>query len=166
MLTPPRKIKVFNRKHWVSKSEAARLRGVSRQAIWELVKRGRLEPAVYGRRMYLRRSDVMNFKHRKKGRNYRASSAEVINSLKRKRLDPGKWFTMTEAAYQLGVTHQVVSALIRRGRLRALSSDGKTLVLRSSLEKFKTEQPPLGAPTLHNLERKQKRKAKKQASGQ
>ena len=166
MLTPPRKIKVFNRKHWVSKSEAARLRGVSRQAIWELVKRGRLAPAVYGRRMYLRRSDVLHFKQRKKGRDYRASSAELISTLKRKRLDPGKWFSMTEAAYQLGVTHQVVSALIRRGRLRALSSDGKTLVLRSSLEKFKADQPSPATAPLPPADRKQKRAAKKHASGQ
>ena len=164
MFTSPRKIKIFNRQHWVSKSEAARLRGVSRQAIWELVKRGRLVPGVYGRRMYLRRSDVLNFKHRKKGRDYRASSAEVISTLKRKRLDPGKWFSMTEAAYQLGVTHQVVSALIRRGRLRALSSEGKTLVLRSSLEKFKTDQPPPSSSSVPD--HKPKHNAKKQASGQ
>jgi predicted DNA-binding protein YlxM (UPF0122 family) len=141
MLKRPKEIKVFNHKHWVSKSEAARLRGVSRQAIWELVRRGRLIPAVYGRRLYLRRSDVLNLKRRKPGRHNRVPAAEIINTLKRQRLDPAKWFSMTESAHELGVTHQVVSALIRRGRLRALTSDGKTLVLRSSLENFKAQQP-------------------------
>src|ERR1051326_3760204 len=166
MLIAPRKIKIFNREHWVTKSEAARLRGVSRQAIWELVKRGRLVPAVYGRRMSPRRSYVLNFKHRKKDRHYRAAAAEVISGLKRKRLDPAKWFSMTEAAYELGVTHQVVSDLIRRGRLRALSSEGKTLVLRSSLEKFKAGQPPPNSAEVSRQERREKRKHKKQASGQ
>ena len=141
MATTPKQIRNFNEKQWVSKSEAARLRGISRQAIWELVKRGRLVAAVYGRRMYLRRSDVLNFKHRKKGGHYRVPAAEVISRLKKKRLDPGKWFSMTEAAYELGLTHQVISDLIRRGRLRALSSDGKTLILRSSLENFKQQRP-------------------------
>src|ERR1051325_9815311 len=141
-MTPLKVIRNFNRKHWVSKSEAARLRGISRQAIWELVKRGRLVAAVYGRRMYLRRSDVLNFKHRKKGAHHRVvPAAEVISNLKKKRLDPAKWFSMTEAAYELGLTHQVVSDLVRRGRLRAFASDGKTLILRSSLEKFKARQP-------------------------
>lgn len=137
----PNEIKVFNPKHWVSKSEAARLRGVSRQAIWELVRRGRLTPSIYGRRMYLRRSDVLNLKRRKPGRHNLVPAAEIINTLSRQRLDPAKWFSMTEASHELGVTHQVISALIRRGRLRALSSDGKTLILRSSVEKFKDERP-------------------------
>src|SRR5579859_2500565 len=141
MPAAPKQIKVFNPKHWVSKSEAARLRGVSRQAIWELVRRGRLVPAAYGRRMYLRRSDVLNLKRRKPGRHNRVTAAEIINTLKSRQLDATKWLSMTEAAHALGVTHQVVSALVRRGRLRALSSDGKTLVLRSTIEKFKVERP-------------------------
>lgn len=158
MVKRPKKIKVFNRKHWVSKSEAARLRGISRQAIWELVKRGRLIVAVYGRRTYLRRSDVLTFKHRKKGRHYRVPAAEVISKLKKKRVDAAKWFSMTEAAYELGLTHQVISDLIRRGRLRALSSDGKTLVLRSSLEKFKAQQPAPNPSFFPKPARKRSRK--------
>jgi excisionase family DNA binding protein len=157
MLKPPKQIKDFNPKHWVSKSEAARLRGVSRQAIWELVRRGRLTPAVYGRRMYLRRSEVLNLKRRKPGRNNRVPAAEIINTLTRQRLDPAKWFSMTEAAHELGVTHQVISALIRRGRLRALSSDGKTLILRSSLEKYK-EQQPAPDPSFFPKSRSKKKK--------
>ena len=141
MPNTPHIIKVFNEKQWISKSEAARLRGVSRQAIWELVQRGRLTPAVYGRRMYLRRSDVMNFQQRKPRAPYRVSAADVISGLKTGRLDPGKWLSMTQASHALGVTHQVVSALIRRGRLRALTAQGKTLVLRSTLEKYKSQQP-------------------------
>ncbi|HET9837617.1 MAG TPA: helix-turn-helix domain-containing protein [Candidatus Angelobacter sp.] len=140
MPNPLKQIKVFNEKQWISKSEAARLRGVSRQAIWELVQRGRLVPAVYGHRMYLRRSDVLNLTRRKPGRN-RVPAGELIGTFRNSRLDPAKWLSMTETSHTLGVTHQVVSALIRRGRLRALSSNGKTLVLRSTVEKFKTERP-------------------------
>lgn len=158
MANPPKQIKVLNRKQWISKSEAARLRGVSRQAIWELVRRGRLVPAIYGRRMYLRRSDVLNFKYRKKGRRSRIPASEVIASLKRKRLDPAKWFSMTEASQELGVTHQVVSALVRRGRLRALTSNGKTLVLRSSLESFKEQRPGPDPSFFPKPQRKRKRK--------
>jgi predicted DNA-binding protein YlxM (UPF0122 family) len=160
MLKRPKEIKVFNPRHWISKSEAARLRGVSRQAIWELVRRGRLTPAVYGRRLYLRRSEVVNLKRRKPGRHNRVPAAEIINTLKRQRLDPAKWFSMTEASHELGVTHQVVSALIRRGRLRALSSDGKTLILRSSLESFK-EQRPAPDPSFFPKPERTRGKAKK-----
>lgn len=137
----PKQLKVFNPEHWISKSEAARLRGVSRQAIWDLVQRGRLVPAAYGHRMYLRRSDVLNLKRRKPGRYNRVPAAEIINTFRNARLDPAKWLSMTETSRSLGVTHQVVSALIRRGRLRAFSVNGKTLVLRSTVEKFNSERP-------------------------
>jgi IS30 family transposase len=161
MPTEPEQIKVFNDKHWISKSEAARLRGVSRQAIWELVKRGRLVPAAYGRRMYLRRSDVLNFERGKKGRRDPAAAADVIEKLKGKRLDPAKWFTITQASQELDVTHQVIAALVRRGRLRALASEGKTFVLRSTIEKFKTERPAPDPSFFPKPERKARHKEKK-----
>jgi len=56
----------------VSISEAARLRGVSPQAIDDLLARGRLASVeVAGRRLLLR-SDVMNFKPSTGGRGRRA----------------------------------------------------------------------------------------------
>lgn len=46
---------------WMSQSEAARLRGTTRQAIARLVDRGRLETVVVAGRKLVRRSDVLAF---------------------------------------------------------------------------------------------------------
>jgi excisionase family DNA binding protein len=43
---------------WISASEAARLRGVSRQAIGSLVRRGRLRTLVFGGKKFVSRKDV------------------------------------------------------------------------------------------------------------
>lgn len=46
---------------WVSQSEAARLRGTTRQAVSRLVDRGRLSVLDVGGRKLVRRSEVMSF---------------------------------------------------------------------------------------------------------
>ncbi|MBE0659173.1 MAG: helix-turn-helix domain-containing protein [Bryobacteraceae bacterium] len=46
---------------WVSQSEAARLRGVSRQAIALLVKKKRLPVLSIGGRLLVRKKDVVEF---------------------------------------------------------------------------------------------------------
>jgi len=46
---------------WISQSEAARLRGTTRQAIAHLVDRGRLSVVDVAGRRLVRRSDVMAF---------------------------------------------------------------------------------------------------------
>jgi excisionase family DNA binding protein len=46
---------------WISQAEAARLRGVSRQAIALLVKKGRLATIKVGGRLLVRRKDVEDF---------------------------------------------------------------------------------------------------------
>jgi len=46
---------------WVSQAEAARLRGVSRQAIAKLVAQGRLQSLDIAGRALVRRSDVLNY---------------------------------------------------------------------------------------------------------
>jgi excisionase family DNA binding protein len=53
---------------WISQAEAARLRGVSRQAIALLVKRGRLPVLKIGGRTLVRRRDVEKFKPEVAGR--------------------------------------------------------------------------------------------------
>jgi excisionase family DNA binding protein len=53
---------------WISQAQAADLRGVSRQAIARLVKRGRLKGIVVGGRMLIRRVDVESFQPRNPGR--------------------------------------------------------------------------------------------------
>jgi excisionase family DNA binding protein len=52
---------------WVTQSEAARIRGVSRQSISELVKRGRLKTTVVGSKKLVKRSEIEQFRRRKPG---------------------------------------------------------------------------------------------------
>lgn len=47
---------------WISLSEAARLRGVTRQAMSKLVKNGRFRTLNAGGRQLVHRQDVANFK--------------------------------------------------------------------------------------------------------
>ncbi len=53
---------------WISQAEAARIRGVSRQAIADLVKRQRLETLKIGGRLLVRRKEVEEFKQQLAGR--------------------------------------------------------------------------------------------------
>jgi len=53
---------------WISQAEAARIRGVSRQAIARLIKRGRLRILKIGGKVLLRRSEVKGYKPEQPGR--------------------------------------------------------------------------------------------------
>lgn len=53
---------------WISQSEAARLRRVSRQAIARLVQRGRLKVLRIGGRALVRRKDIERFEPESAGR--------------------------------------------------------------------------------------------------
>ena len=53
---------------WISQSEAARLRGVSRQAISKLVRTGRLASIVIGGHTLVSRAEVVAFQPRAAGR--------------------------------------------------------------------------------------------------
>jgi excisionase family DNA binding protein len=53
---------------WISQAEAARLRGVTRQAIAKLVSGGRLQTVVVGGRTFVSRADVMAFEPLPAGR--------------------------------------------------------------------------------------------------
>lgn len=52
----------------MSQSEAARIRGVSKQAISKLIKRGRLQSLEIGGHIFVKRSDIQNFVPGKAGR--------------------------------------------------------------------------------------------------
>jgi len=60
--------KDFAADKWVSQSEAARIRDVSPQAIGRLVNKGRFRTLRIGGRVLLDRSEVENYKPRRKGR--------------------------------------------------------------------------------------------------
>ncbi|HMC29271.1 MAG TPA: hypothetical protein VKL99_00445 [Candidatus Angelobacter sp.] len=155
MATNRKTAQTFNAEEWISKSKAARLRGVSRQAIWELVKRGRLRTSVFNGRAYLKRADVLKFKHRKRGPYFRIPAAEVLaratarnpyleelQAAKRKaeKCRPSQWLSLTEAATALQISPQAVSDLISSRRLKATVIVDSPLVSRSSVKKFKSRQ--------------------------
>ena len=50
-----------NPNEWISASEAARLRGVSRQAIANLVRRGRLRTLQFGGKTFVSKVDVETY---------------------------------------------------------------------------------------------------------
>lgn len=53
---------------WVSQAEAAQIRGVSRQAISKLVRKGRLKSMVIGGHTLVSRAAVLSFQPRAAGR--------------------------------------------------------------------------------------------------
>jgi excisionase family DNA binding protein len=53
---------------WISQVEAARLRGVSRQAISKLVRKGRLKSIVVGGHTLVCRAEVLSFRPHGAGR--------------------------------------------------------------------------------------------------
>ena len=59
--------KTFDPSQWISQSEAAQLRAVSRQAISQLVKRGRLTTLVIAGKTLIRRSDIEKFQSHRPG---------------------------------------------------------------------------------------------------
>jgi excisionase family DNA binding protein len=52
----------------ISQAEAARLRNVTREAIYGLVARGRLKIVEIGGQKFVRRTDVLNYKEGRAGR--------------------------------------------------------------------------------------------------
>ena len=61
---------------WISQSEAARLRGVTRQAIAKLVKKGRLKVLVLGGRAFVSKAEVTRFEMQAAGRPKKEKNAQ------------------------------------------------------------------------------------------
>jgi excisionase family DNA binding protein len=60
--------KKFVTEDWVSQSEAARIRGVSPQAIGRLIKKGRFRTLEIGGKVLLNRHEVETYKPKRTGR--------------------------------------------------------------------------------------------------
>jgi excisionase family DNA binding protein len=165
---------IFDASAWISQSEAARLRGVSREAIYNLVKKNRFMTFKIGDKTLINREDVENYQPQPSGRKSKMRRNEAESTLSqgerpftaqqnrgRAQL-PGKrnkWLTMTEvrdrnlddyisqseAARIRGIAKQSIANLVRRGRLTSVTVAGRTLVLRSEVENF-VAQPKLGRP--------------------
>jgi len=142
MATEPEQPETLNTDKWMSKGDAARARGVSRQAIWELVNRGRLTTCRFKGRVYVSRAEVMGFARRPR---WAAGTGYVrvkTVRLKKKKLDPAKWTYIVEASRETGLPRLAIVDLIRRGRIRKIVSAGKTFVSRAGLEDFTRQSRP------------------------
>ena len=159
---------------WISQSEAARLRGVTRAAISALVKRNRLKTLKIGGKNLLNRADIENYQPQPRGPKpkerhkkvestpppvRRTSNAEDDEN---KNLSPGQrikylryadsndrnladFISQSEAARIRRVARQSIADLVERGRLTSVTVADRTLVLRSEVENF-VAQPKLGRP--------------------
>ncbi len=100
---------------WITQTEAARLRKVSRAAISHLLHRGRLQSkAVNGRRLVYRK-DVVKFKPLLQGRPTKSmvNAAEVG-------VDREEWITIKEAAKLREITASGIRTAVERKRIRML----------------------------------------------
>ena len=61
----------------ITQAEAARIRGVSREAIYDLVSRGKLQVREIGGQKFVRRSEVENYEPQLAGRPAGAASKPV-----------------------------------------------------------------------------------------
>jgi excisionase family DNA binding protein len=129
-------------KVWMSKGDASRARGVSRQAIWELVRRGRLTTRLYKGRVYVSRAEVMGFKPRPRG--LAGTGYVKRKTIKRKKIAPpdaSRWIYIVEAARQTGLPRLAIADLVRRGRIKKLATGTKTYVSRAGLDAFLKRTP-------------------------
>jgi predicted DNA-binding protein (UPF0251 family) len=58
----------FKPGEWISQAQAARIRGVSRQAIARLIRKGRFKPLEIAGRLFLRRAEVESYQAERPGR--------------------------------------------------------------------------------------------------
>jgi excisionase family DNA binding protein len=68
---------IFDASAWISQSEAARLRGVSREAIYNLVKKNRFTTFKIGDKTLINREDVENYQPQPSGRKPKKRRNEV-----------------------------------------------------------------------------------------
>ncbi|MCU1256010.1 MAG: hypothetical protein JWM83_2309 [Candidatus Angelobacter sp.] len=140
MTTEPKQPETLDMNEWMSKGDAARARGVSRQAIWELVNRGRLTTRRFKGRVYVSRAEVLGFAPRPRGLKESGYVRVKTVRIKKKKLDPTKWIYIVEAASETGLPRLAIVDLVRRGRIRKIVSAGKTFVSRAGIADFMRQQ--------------------------
>jgi predicted DNA-binding protein (UPF0251 family) len=138
--TEPKQPETLDMNEWMSKGDAARARGVSRQAIWELVNRGRLTTRRFKGRVYVSRAEVLGFAPRPRGLKESGYVRVKAVRIKKKKLDPTKWIYIVEAARETGLPRLAIVDLVRRGRIRKIVSAGKTFVSRAGIADFMRQQ--------------------------
>jgi plasmid maintenance system antidote protein VapI len=142
---------------YISPAAAARIIGVSKQSIANLIRRGYFKTKAAAGRVLILRSEAEAFVPRPKGRPAKdakgkralnAKPPEILN------MKPAKQYvSQAEAARIRSVSQQAIANLIRRGRLEAVTVAGRTLVLRSEVEAFVAKPKP-GRPPKKAASRK------------
>ena len=133
----------------ISQVEAARIVGVTKQSMANLVRRGYFTTREVAGRILILRSEAESLGVRKKGRPCKEEPGRKKTSIKsverthKEGLE--EYISQTEAADIRGVSQNAIADLIRRGRLSAVIVAGRTLVLRSEVEAF-VPQPRTGRP--------------------
>ena len=143
---------------YISQAEASRIRGVSQQAIADLIRRGRLTTVSVADRTLVLRSEVEAFvaqprTGRPPKKRTGIKTPKVLGKTKTStkstarthKEDLEKYISCAEAARIRGVSQPAIVDLIHRSRLRTVSVAGKTLLFRSEVEGF-VPQPRTGRP--------------------
>jgi excisionase family DNA binding protein len=168
---------------WITQSEAARLRGVSREAIYNLVKINRLKTLKIGGKTLVNRIEVENYRPRLPGpkptkeKRTEAEFTQLPGPGSSTSLQGGtrtqstprrgkylinksandqdlqKYISQAEAARIRGVSYQAITDLIKRGRLTTAIVAGRPVVLRAEVENF-VAQPKLGRPAKKIISKK------------
>jgi len=139
---------------YVSQAEAARIRGVSPQAIADLIRRCRLSTIHVAGRTLVLRSELDAFIAKPKTgrppkkdlRKSKIENEKTRTSTKSSATIHKEYVSRAEAARIRGVTQPAIVDLIRRGRLRTVGVAGQTLLFRSDVEAF-VRQPRTGRPS-------------------
>ena len=131
---------------YISQTQAARIAGISRQSVANLVRRGYFTAKVVAGRVLILRSEAEAFVPRPKGRPRKETSATKVHLKKLVEIfNRGlskEYISQAEAARIRGVSQQAIANLIRRGKLNPVVVAGRTLVLRSEVEAFVPQSKP------------------------
>jgi predicted DNA-binding protein (UPF0251 family) len=132
--------------NYISQTQAARIAGISRQSIANLVRRGYFTAKAVAGRILVLRSEAEAFVPRPKGRPRKDAYATKVPLKKEleifNRGNSKEYISQAEAARFRGVSQQAIANLIRRGKLIAMTVAGRTLVLRSEVEAFVPQSKP------------------------
>jgi excisionase family DNA binding protein len=129
---------------YISQIEAARICGVSKQAIAYQINKGRISGIRVAGRIVVLRSEVEEFAAQAKGGKPVVDSMTMSGDLSRNTenvLDPSAWISQTEAARLRGVSRQSIAELVKKNRFKILKIGGKTLLNRSDVEAFQPHSP-------------------------
>ena len=145
--------------NYISKAEASRVIGTTRQTVSNLVRRGHFTSKVVAGRVLVLRSEVEKYVPGPNGRPTKREAAQKQPSKTTHKEDSKKYLSQAEAARRRGVSDQAIANLIRRGRLTTVEVAGRIVVLRSEIEGF-VARPKFGNPPKKATSKKASQKAK------